>query len=43
MTKLKLRTHDGWRCLRQALRRLGHAVARALERMSQSGGGFIFP
>lgn len=43
MTKLNLRAHDGWRRLRQAMRRLGHAFARALERMGQCGGGFIFP
>ncbi|WP_293461942.1 hypothetical protein [Phenylobacterium sp.] len=43
MTKLKLRTHDGWRRLRQAMRRRGHALARSLQRMGQSGGGFTFP
>lgn len=43
MTKLNLWTYDGWRRLRQAVRRLGSELARSLERMGQSGGGFIFP
>ena len=42
MTTLKLRIREGWRRLRQALRRFGDELARTLERMGQSGG-FMTP